>query len=373
MNPFTTYIWILGYKMHIYSIVFFFSALLLGMVRVRLKPPHIKAMISMGVCMSEYYFYDILFGLISGRHEAPEVWYKGVILYSLVLVGIICVLSILNDRYHFFKPDWKLVGLGVLIQAAILSILWFSGWFNTYILWGKGLIQEDPHNWLLALGKAVSLLMWLPLIGEERHVIGNGLVELHRKSIEKWLPPQKWWHEHKISEVTKYISNGDEIVLDLGCGCGDMFDSLLNKGKYVIALDNDLDIIEYISAGKGSKNIQLMLGDAECIELPDSFVDVVLALDILEHLDYPSKCLVEIKRILKPGGKLILSVPHNTLLWRFIWWGWTQIVPYGEHKNYTKGEVVSIMESSGINVLRVYSTHFGCLLIAIGEVSGVER
>jgi len=126
-----------------------------------------------------------------------------------------------------------------------------------------------------------------------------------------------------------------------------------------------------LPAGKDSKNIQLMLGDAECIELPDSFVDVVLALDILEHLDYPNKCLVEIKRVLKPGGKLILSVPHNTLLWRFIWWGWTQIVPYGEHKNYTKVEVVSIMESSGINVLKVYSTHFGCLLIAIGEVRGV--
>lgn len=354
--------------MHIYSIVFFSVALLLSIIRLYSKPLHIKAMISMGICMSGYYFYEILFGFISGRHEKPETWYSGVILYSLLLVGIICILSMVNDRYPFFNPDWRLVGLGILAQSLILSTLWLSGWFNTYILWGKGLIQEDPHNWLLALGKATSLLMWLPLIGGDKPLLSNGQVELHRKKLEKWLPPQRWWHTHKVSMVGKHIPNGDEVILDLGCGCGDVFDSLLSKGKNIIAMDNDPNIIEYLSGNDHYGNIKLMLGDVTSIKIPNNSVDIVLALDVLEHLEQPELCLAETKRVLKTSGKLILSVPHNTLLWRFIWWVWTKILPYGRHKNYTKEEITLLMESNNIDILKTFTTHFGCLLIAIGEI-----
>lgn len=52
-----------------------------------------------------------------------------------------------------------------------------------------------------------------------------------------------------------------------------------------------------------------LFADAAKIPIRDKSVDVVLLLEVLEHLRYPSDALKEIHRVLRPGGKLIMSVP----------------------------------------------------------------
>lgn len=55
------------------------------------------------------------------------------------------------------------------------------------------------------------------------------------------------------------------------------------------------------------------LGNAWSINVPDSFFDAGLCTEVLEHLPYPHETIREISRILKPGGKLILTVPLSSI------------------------------------------------------------
>jgi ubiquinone/menaquinone biosynthesis C-methylase UbiE len=63
--------------------------------------------------------------------------------------------------------------------------------------------------------------------------------------------------------------------------------------------------------------------DASCLPLPDDSVDAVLALEVLEHVPRPHSVLEEMARVLKPGGRVVISVPstvprHDEFdYWRF--------------------------------------------------------
>lgn len=91
-----------------------------------------------------------------------------------------------------------------------------------------------------------------------------------------------------------------EKILDLGCGEGVLVSKFRNKGYDIIGVDAN-----YESRVVFKRDILATGFDA------NSF-DIILCLDVLEHLDFESqgKALVEINRILKPGGLLILTVPN---------------------------------------------------------------
>src|SRR5262249_3224066 len=60
--------------------------------------------------------------------------------------------------------------------------------------------------------------------------------------------------------------------------------------------------------------LQVIEGDAAALPFADAAVDAVTMLDVLEHIPEPEEVLAEARRVLRPGGVLILSVPHKGLL-----------------------------------------------------------
>jgi SAM-dependent methyltransferase len=57
-------------------------------------------------------------------------------------------------------------------------------------------------------------------------------------------------------------------------------------------------------------------GDATALPVPDAAADAVTMLDVLEHVDDVEAAIDELRRVLRPGGVVIISVPHRGLLWR---------------------------------------------------------
>jgi len=92
----------------------------------------------------------------------------------------------------------------------------------------------------------------------------------------------------------------DSRILDVGCGEGVLVEEFSQKGWKIAGIDLNYES-EYVRRG-----------DALNMPYPDASFDIVLFLDTLEHLTYENqpKALAEIKRILKPGGSLIMSVPN---------------------------------------------------------------
>lgn len=112
--------------------------------------------------------------------------------------------------------------------------------------------------------------------------------------------------------ASKYIKPGD-VVLDAACGLGYGSHVLLSNSlaKKVIGVDLSAFAIDYASAMYGSDEIVFFQGCAENLEfLDDCSVDFISSFETLEHVNDPKDLLSEFYRILKPTGRLIVSVPN---------------------------------------------------------------
>jgi SAM-dependent methyltransferase len=91
-------------------------------------------------------------------------------------------------------------------------------------------------------------------------------------------------------------------VLDLGCGSGE-FVQLALRGAVDLGLDVSWQRLSRCPQGVGHR--QLCLGDACRMSFADAEFQTVLSVSVLEHLSQPQKALVEVRRVLKPGGHFI--------------------------------------------------------------------
>ncbi len=104
----------------------------------------------------------------------------------------------------------------------------------------------------------------------------------------------------------------NDSILDVGCAQG-YFERyfLIGKVSKVKGVDINLKAIEYCSK-KDGKEYYLHCA-AEKLPFQDNEFDKVLCLDTLEHVDDEVKTISEIRRVLRPNGLLVLSVPNDFL------------------------------------------------------------
>jgi ubiquinone/menaquinone biosynthesis C-methylase UbiE len=121
--------------------------------------------------------------------------------------------------------------------------------------------------------------------------------------------------EKRYVQFFTYLDKDDEKVLDIGCNTG--------RGGIVLWQLNPrlrltgLDIIEErIKKIPGRIYERLILSPADKIEVEDNYFDAAVAGEVIEHI-HPSDVpgvLNELKRILRPGGKLLLTTPNPRAL-----------------------------------------------------------
>ncbi len=124
---------------------------------------------------------------------------------------------------------------------------------------------------------------------------------------------------------------GDDFrVLDVGCGEGAITLGLADRVNHVIGVDRheeDFAEVRRYAAEHQIENVEFRVGSTYALDFPVDHFDACLSHSMLEMLDRPLDGLIEIKRILKPGGVLgvacveygglILAGPGDELLRRF--------------------------------------------------------
>jgi len=101
-------------------------------------------------------------------------------------------------------------------------------------------------------------------------------------------------------------------VLDLGCGVGYGTDMLKSAGATeVVGIDRSIEAITYGRERHADFQPDYLLADAESLPLRDLQFDVVVSFETLEHVVDYRHMLAEAKRVMRPGGLLILSTPNK--------------------------------------------------------------
>lgn len=121
-------------------------------------------------------------------------------------------------------------------------------------------------------------------------------------------------HMARYHLVANYIRDGD-TVLDAACGMG--YGSHLlawqSAAARVIGADLDQAAVLYASENYSSKegHLSFHVADTQRLDfLPDNSVDLFISFETLEHVPHPEHLIAEAKRILRPGGRFIVSVPN---------------------------------------------------------------
>ena len=134
--------------------------------------------------------------------------------------------------------------------------------------------------------------------------------ELERlASFEEWY----WWHRGRRNMVCRILQRyapPNARILDVGCGAGATTEALRRFGD-VSGLDMGLAGLRHAKA----RGLAVACGSALNLPAGDACFDVVVALDVLEHLDDDGRALGEIWRVLRPGGILLATVPAYAFLW----------------------------------------------------------
>ena len=115
--------------------------------------------------------------------------------------------------------------------------------------------------------------------------------------------------------LTKQFENlSNKTILDFGCGNGAQTVQFADAGAKIIAIDidkSDLTTLSNYCRENGLKNILTSLYDGQKLPVCSASVDLAVSYEVLEHVENEAQALREIRRVLKPNGKVIFSVPNK--------------------------------------------------------------
>jgi len=113
---------------------------------------------------------------------------------------------------------------------------------------------------------------------------------------------------------------GGTKVIDVGCGAGRHSYEAYRRGADVIAFDQNAEELAEVDTmlqamgaegeAPASAKAQVVVGDALALPYPDGTFDVVIASEILEHVPEDDAAIAELVRVLRPGGRLAVTVPR---------------------------------------------------------------
>src|SRR5215208_4943423 len=126
--------------------------------------------------------------------------------------------------------------------------------------------------------------------------------------------PQPWaWRPRRALLLDE--ARAGERVLDLGCGAGRFVDALRGVGAVPVGVELAEAALERARRNVPGADLRLVAPDGS-LPLGHGEIDLVWCSEVLEHVPDTVAFLTEIRRVLRPGGRLLLTVPDHGRLKR---------------------------------------------------------
>lgn len=153
-----------------------------------------------------------------------------------------------------------------------------------------------------------------------------------------------WWYRARRDILADYLTRWGDLpkdarILEIGCGTGHNLPMLAQFGEI------DAIEIDETARAKASERLGKPIGTAPLPELvgvaPGSY-DLVAVLDVIEHVEDDVAALKAIATALKPGGKILITVPAHQ-------WMWSAHDVVNHHKRrYSKAGFEALLEKTGL-------------------------
>jgi SAM-dependent methyltransferase len=169
-----------------------------------------------------------------------------------------------------------------------------------------------------------------------------------------------WWYRGRRTVLEGAIARlglpASARILDAGCGSGR---NMLELARLGTATGIELSD-ESVALARKRDVGEVVAGSVLEMPFPDDSFDFAVSLDVIEHLEDDLAALCELRRVLAPGGTLLLTVPAYQ-------WLWSHHDEINEHhRRYTRRSLQRVAEQAGWKQVR--TTYFNSLLLPVAIV-----
>jgi ubiquinone/menaquinone biosynthesis C-methylase UbiE len=127
---------------------------------------------------------------------------------------------------------------------------------------------------------------------------------------------------HRQRIVARYVPGGHPgLAADVGCGSGEFALFLSGSFARVVAVDYSEMMIEAARERCTAENVTLVRADCTRLPVESGGADALYALGLLDYVADVDGALAEFRRVLKPGGDAIITMPKSPSLFAFLRWG----------------------------------------------------
>ena len=139
-------------------------------------------------------------------------------------------------------------------------------------------------------------------------------------------PMQRFWHGGKLTMIDQLIRphlKADSRLLEIGCGAGNLLLQASVRGSYPVALDLTMQALTFVrsrlreacSGLEAPRDFLCLQSIGEYLPLASDSFDCILLSEVIEHLEAPQTSIREAARVLRSGGRLLVTTPNYRSLW----------------------------------------------------------
>jgi SAM-dependent methyltransferase len=224
-------------------------------------------------------------------------------------------------------------------------------------------------------GFSIGHVDGIPLLVRDRKLIEAMIAEAEQAGAADWYtkPQLGQWtgpYRHHVEKRRRWVegvlaewkSGGNArsaVGLDLGCGDGVNLCWLSRHFEHFYG--SDYNLLRLTRAKRLDTNVVLFMADIGNYPADDDVFDVIFFNHVLEHIPDDAAALREVRRILKPGGLLILGVPNEgAAFWQLAYRLQPRSRETSDHRHFYTAETVAAQcRAVGLTVQRTYPIGWG--------------
>lgn len=142
---------------------------------------------------------------------------------------------------------------------------------------------------------------------------------------------QRFWHRGKLTMIDRLLKvhlKENARLLEVGCGAGNLLMQAVVRGSYPVALDLSMQALGFVrsrleeagTAPDAPRGYACIQSIGELLPLPENSFDAIILSEVIEHLEAPQVSIREATRVLRPGGRLLVTTPNYRSFWPIMEW-----------------------------------------------------